>query len=152
MSVLLAIAICFQASGQDDLEKLKKKVTDLETEVEKLMEEKLDQAETAPAKTESANAFNPSITAFLNAAMRIDNHTVEAAGHDHGGGGSDSDLIDDRFWLRGAELDFRVRQVAAFEAGPGLLQKPLYRRIGLERLFFLALLFTPLLTVHRFIP
>jgi hypothetical protein len=107
MSIILALAIFFQASGQDDLEKLKKKVTDLETEVEKLMEEKLDQAETAPAKTESANAFNPSITAFLNAAMRIDNHTVEAAGHDHGGGGSDSDLIDDRFWFRGAELDFR---------------------------------------------
>ena len=52
----------------------------------------------------------------------------------------------------GAELDFRVRQVAAFEAGSGLLQKPLYRRIGLERLFLLALLFTPLLAVHRFIP
>ena len=107
MSIILAIAIFFQASGQDDLEKLKKKVNELETQVEKLMEEKLDQAETAPAKTESANAFNPSITAFLNAAMRIDNHTVEAAGHDHGGGGTDPDLIDDRFWLRGAELDFR---------------------------------------------
>ncbi len=107
MSLLLAIAIFFQASGQDDLEKLKKKVADLETEVEKMMEQKLDQAETGPAKTETANAFNPSITVFMNAAMRIDSAAVEAAGHDHGGGGSDPDFIDDRFWFRGGELDFR---------------------------------------------
>ncbi len=109
MSLLLAIAIFFQASGQDDLEKLKKKVADLETEVEKMMEQKLDQAETGPAKTETANAFNPSITVFMNAAMRIDSAAVEAAGHGHGeeSGEDDHDLIDDRFWFRGAELDFR---------------------------------------------
>lgn len=107
MPVILAMAIILQASGQDDLEKLKKKVDELETQVEKLMEDRLDQEETSPGLAESANAFNPSITAFINGALRVDNRDVEAAGHGHGGGSGDPDLVDDRFWLRGAELDFR---------------------------------------------
>ena len=56
MSIVIAVAIIFQVTGQDDLERLKKKVTDLETQVEKMMEEKLDQAETAPAKPTAAPA------------------------------------------------------------------------------------------------
>ena len=51
----------------------------------------------------------------------------------------------------GAELDFRVRQVAGIETGAGLLQKPLCRGVGLEGAFLLSL-FAPLLAVHRFIP
>ncbi|HEU4733380.1 MAG TPA: hypothetical protein VFT22_36055 [Kofleriaceae bacterium] len=77
-----------------DLEDLKGANEDLKSELADL---KAQQAASKPPA--SLNALNPQITAFLNAAMRVDDHQVRTPG---------GTPIDDRPFLRTAEFDFRA--------------------------------------------
>jgi hypothetical protein len=77
-----------------DLEDVKDENTDLKSELADL---KARQAANRPPA--SLNALNPQITAFLNAAMRIDDHEVRTPS---------GVAIDDRPFLRSAEFDFRA--------------------------------------------
>ncbi|HET7504444.1 MAG TPA: hypothetical protein VFK02_25655 [Kofleriaceae bacterium] len=77
-----------------DLEDLKGANDDLKSELADL---KAQQAASKPPA--SLNALNPQITAFLNAAMRVDDRQVRTPG---------GAPIDDRPFLRTAELDFRA--------------------------------------------
>jgi hypothetical protein len=77
-----------------DLEDAKDANADLKSEVADL------RAQLAASKPPaSLNALNPQITAFLNAAMRADDHQVTTP---------DGVAIDDRPFLRTAEIDFRA--------------------------------------------
>jgi hypothetical protein len=77
-----------------DLEDVKGANDDLKSELADL---KAQQAASKPPS--SLNALNPQITAFLNAAMRVDDKQVTT---------SQGVPIDDRPFLRTAELDFRA--------------------------------------------
>src|SRR5207248_5705706 len=77
-----------------DLEDVKDQNADLKSELADL---KARQAASKPPT--SLNALNPQITAFLNGAMRIDDHDVLTPG---------GVAIDDRPFLRTAEFDFRA--------------------------------------------
>lgn len=79
---------------ETDLEDLKDENTDLKSELADL---KARQAASKPPT--SLNALNPQITAFLNGALRIDDHPVLTPG---------GVAIDDRPFLRTAEFDFRA--------------------------------------------
>jgi len=87
---------------QDDVEKLKKRVQELESEVEKIQEERLKEKDQQKEQPSRLNILNPAITAFLNGAGRIDDRTVTV------GEGAEITEIDDIFYLRGGELDFRA--------------------------------------------
>jgi hypothetical protein len=77
-----------------DLEDTKDANADLKSEVADL------KAQIAASKPPaSLNALNPQITAFLNAAMRVDDHQVTTP---------EGVAIDDRPFLRTAEIDFRA--------------------------------------------
>ena len=77
-----------------DLEDVKDENTDLKSELADL------KARVAASKPPtSLNALNPQITAFLNGAMRIDDHEVLTP---------KGVAIDDRPFLRTAEFDFRA--------------------------------------------
>lgn len=98
---MFAIALMILLSPQDDeIEKLKKKVKDLENEVEKIQEERQKEKEQGDPTPKSPNLLNPTITVFLNGAVRIDDETVIV--------GEDDSEIDDEIFLRGAEVDFRA--------------------------------------------
>lgn len=77
-----------------DLDDVKDENTDLKSELADL---KARQAANKPPA--SLNALNPQITAFLNGAMRIDDHKVLTPG---------GVAVDDRPFLRTAEFDFRA--------------------------------------------
>jgi len=77
-----------------DVEDLKDENADLKSEIADL---KARQAASKPPA--SLNALNPQITAFLNGAMRIDDHPVLTP---------KGVAIDDRPFLRTAEFDFRA--------------------------------------------
>lgn len=100
---------------QDDLEELKKrvaaleeeikkskgqtkKIKELESELEKTQLELKELKEKGIQRPETPNLTNPSITVFLNGAARVDSQSVFAG----------EDKIDDRIFLRGAEVDFRA--------------------------------------------
>lgn len=96
------------ASEQDEIKSLKQRMDDLEKkhaqEVEDLRDEidALSSKQGQPASQsplQSLNVFNPQLTVFGNFFGRLDNQKVV---NDAG------DRVDDRFWLREAELDFRA--------------------------------------------
>jgi hypothetical protein len=95
-------------AGQDELQALKKRMDELEKKHEQEVEELRDEIDALSAKPaqsagqsplQSLNVFNPQLTVFGNFFGRWDDQrVVNAAG----------DPVDDRFWLREAELDFRA--------------------------------------------
>jgi hypothetical protein len=89
------------ASVEDRLKALETDLEDVKGENEDLKSELADlKAQQAASKPPtSLNALNPQITAFLNGAMRIDDHVVTTPS---------GVAIDDRPFLRTAEFDFRA--------------------------------------------
>lgn len=88
-------------SVAEQLDALRDDVEDLKEENEDLRAELADAKQQAAARKEPVrlNLLNPSITAFLNMAGRIDDEPVFAA---------EGAQIDDRLFLRTAEFDFRA--------------------------------------------
>src|SRR5262249_22099199 len=96
------------ASDQDDLQTLKKRLDEMEKKHDQEVEELRDEIDTLNSKSsqpatqsplQSLNVFNPQLTVFGNFFGRWDDQrVVNPAG----------DPVDDRFWLREAELDFRA--------------------------------------------
>jgi ElaB/YqjD/DUF883 family membrane-anchored ribosome-binding protein len=99
--------------SEQDLEKL-------EGRLEKRLKE-MEQRLEAVSRAAAATAFNPKITAFINAAARVDDRRVFVDPMD-----PDSARQDDNGYLRGAELDFRAPVdpyaegilILAIEGGP----------------------------------
>ncbi len=90
-----------KSKGQED-EKLKKKVKKLEEDLENTQIELNKLKEKGIEKPSALNLLNPAITVFLNGAARVDSQTVMA------GAGAEAAKIDDRMFLRSAEVDFRA--------------------------------------------
>lgn len=82
-----------------EMDALKKRVADLEQEL-KVMKLEAEAPAAAPATPPpQANVFNPAITVFGNLAARLDSDTVRSP---------DGDQVDDHFFLRSVEVDFRA--------------------------------------------
>lgn len=90
-----------KAPSQEELDKLKKKVKSLENDLEVAQEElkTLKEKGVGQDRPEILGILNPAITAFINGAMRVDSETVAA---------EDGSEVDDKFFLRSAELELRA--------------------------------------------
>lgn len=93
---MLSIILCALVAAQDP--KTQEELEKFEERIEKKLQE-LDRKLEEVNRTAARNAFNPSVTVFVNFAARADNRAVLT---------DDGDRIDDRAFARAAELDFRA--------------------------------------------
>ena len=84
---------------QDQIDAMEKQILEMKAEMEALRFETAPMPSAQEEKPTPLNFFNPTITVFGNLGLRLDSKTVRA---------EEGDQVDDHFFMRATELDFRA--------------------------------------------